>query len=175
MNSIHLAKAPQRREDFRRCRQAALDARGWLTAAGECAHGLLGEGDDWPSLLPVRPDQVIAGTRWFLLHPGKGGAYPLKVGLNTVGRLRDNDIVLGGDLVSRRHCVLLVHVWGGCDLHDTASLNGTWVNGRRIHQSVRLSSGDQIEVGETSLVFLNESDVEGEPDKSEGDHDTVAR
>ena len=48
-----------------------------------------------------------------------------------VGRFPDNDIHFVELCVSRRHCVLLVHAWGGCDLHDTASRNGTkqrWIS-----------------------------------------------
>jgi hypothetical protein len=52
----------------------------------------------------------------------------LRVGLNAVGRLPENDIVLARRYVSRRHCVFLVHTDGGCEVHDTASRNGTLVN-----------------------------------------------
>jgi hypothetical protein len=32
--------------------------------------------------------------------------------------------------------VILVHATSGCELHDTASTNGTFVNGHRIHDPV---------------------------------------
>src|SRR5262249_23134926 len=84
--------------------------------------------------------------------------YPLRIGFNTIGRLPDNDIELEEITVSRRHCVLLVHAWGGCELHDTASRNGTFVNGHRLRQAVRLTSGDQIGVCNRPLLFVSEKE-----------------
>jgi pSer/pThr/pTyr-binding forkhead associated (FHA) protein len=37
--------------------------------------------------------------------------------------------------VSRRHCVVLVHASGGCEVYDTASRNDTRVNGRRVSRA----------------------------------------
>ena len=58
--------------------------------------------------------------------------YPLHVGVNTLGRSSDNDVVLEDAFCSRRHCAILVHSTDSAELHDTASKNGTIVNGRRI-------------------------------------------
>lgn len=85
-----------------------------------------------------------------------GRTFRLKVGLNTVGRLPSNDIVFEDVYVSRRHCVFLVHAWGGCDLHDTASRNGTFVNGRRVCEPVRLTSGDRLQLPGKDLLFVAE-------------------
>jgi hypothetical protein len=157
LNSMHFENFA-RRQNYRRAREALLDARGWMTLAVERVHGLVEDSDDWPALLPVRPDDILPGTKCLLIEEQTGRRYALQTGLNTVGRFPENDIVLEPISVSRRHCVLLVHAWGGCELHDTASRNGTFVNGNRIQQSRRLQSGDRIRVGPVQLRFFHESD-----------------
>jgi len=54
--------------------------------------------------------------------------------------------------VSRRHAELTPDD-GQWYLRDLDSANGTFVNGRRIEQRVRLTPGDQIRCGSTLLVF----------------------
>src|SRR5262249_62310642 len=93
-----------------------------------------------------------AGLKFWLVD--KEYIYPLKLGLNTIGRAADNDVVLQDCFVSRRHCAVLVHTVDSCELHDTASKNGTYVNGHRIEGPTRLSSGDEIRMCERQLVFI---------------------
>ena len=152
LDSVHLGALP-RRHEYRRAREALLGARGWLTLAAEQLHGLAGGGDDGSALPPVRP-----GTKFLLVDHEAGCAYPLRTGLNTIGRLPNNDIVLDEPAVSRRHCVVLVHAWGRCELHDTASRNGTLVNGRRVQEPVALASGDSIQVCRRRLLFVSDRD-----------------
>jgi hypothetical protein len=165
LNSGHLG-CIRRRRQYRRAREFVFGARGWLTLAAEGVQHLVGEVDEWPSLLPVRPEGLIPGSKYFLIDHQAGYFYPLKIGLNTIGRLPDNDIVLEGSTVSRRHCVILVHAWGACELHDTASRNGTHVNGRLFRQPIRISSGDEIRVCQSLLLLVCEKDFQpyGEPD-----------
>jgi hypothetical protein len=171
LNSAHF-ECPFRRRQYRSARQNLLGARGWLTIASERFGDLVGESQDWPALLPVRPDRLLPGTRFFLADFRGGCAHPLKPGLNTIGRLPNNDIVWEEREVSRRHCVILVHAWGGADLHDTASRNGTFVNGRRVEQPVRLASGDRLRVCDRHLLFLSEKDFE-EAEEDEAHPDTA--
>ena len=156
LNSVHLGFDP-RREEYRRARERLLGGRGYLTIAAERAHGLA-EQVDWPSVLPA-PGQVIPGSKYLLIEPAAGCAHPLHPGLNTIGRMANNDIVLEEIWVSRRHCVLLVHAWGGCELHDTASRNGTFVNERRLTAPVRLALGDRIRLCSRRLVLAREDDL----------------
>jgi hypothetical protein len=153
LNSCHLLFP--RRLEYRRCREALLGERGWLTLAAEQFNDLVRHDDQWP----VRPDQALPGTRYLLVDRQSGGAYRLETGLNTVGRFSDNDIVFEDRYISRRHCVILIHAWGGCELHDTASLNGTFVNGARVRGPVRLASGDRIRLCDRDLVFVSEQDA----------------
>jgi hypothetical protein len=161
LDSCHLGFDP-RRQEYRRSREALLRERGPLTLAGEQLHGLLGAEEDWPSLLPFRPDQVIPGTRFLLVDHQADCYFVLKTGLNTIGRLTNNDIALEENWISRRHCVIIVHARGGSELHDTASLNGTWVNGRRVQHPVALASGDWIQVCHRLLLFVSEKDYQAE-------------
>jgi hypothetical protein len=173
LDSGHLGLLP-RRQEYRRAREALLGERGWLTLGAEGLRALVGAEDDSSALIPVRPDRLLPDTQFVLVDPRTGGGYPLQVGLNTVGRLPSNDIVLGEGWVSRRHCVLLVHARGGCDLHDTASLNGTFVNDRRVREPVRLASGDRIRICDKLLLFVSEKDYQAAAE--DDDHsDTIVR
>jgi hypothetical protein len=77
---------------YRMVRENLLSARGWLNLAAEGLHGLLGRVDDWPSLLPVRPEQLVPSLMHFLVDRRTKCRDPLKTGLNTRGRRPDNDI-----------------------------------------------------------------------------------
>jgi pSer/pThr/pTyr-binding forkhead associated (FHA) protein len=72
-----------------------------------------------------------------------GQRHCLRVGINTIGRFPENDVVLTAHIVSRRHCIVVVHATGGCEVYDTASRNGTWVNRRRVGR-VDLLPGDVL-------------------------------
>jgi hypothetical protein len=71
----------------------------------------------------------------------------------TVGRRPDSDIFLDDITVSRDHAIL---VRRGSDyyLDDCGSLNGTYVNRRRI-ESHRLADGDELQIGKYKLAFLS--------------------
>lgn len=60
----------------------------------------------------------------------------------TVGRRADNDAQIPGPDVSGRHAVLEFD--GGWLLRDNDSTNGTFFNGQRISQPVRLNVGDVV-------------------------------
>jgi diguanylate cyclase (GGDEF)-like protein len=82
--------------------------------------------------------------------------------MTTIGRGRDNDIVLPSDCVSRRH-LRLEHRVGGLYVIDLQSTNGTFVNEDvRATGEHRLNRGDQLKVGDTIFKFLSGSDVESQ-------------
>jgi FHA domain len=155
LDSAHFELRP-RRQQYRRARESLLGARGWVTLVRERAGDLLAEGD---SLLPVRPDDLLPGPRFFLVDEQTGDRYALRPGLNTLGRLPDNDVIFDEFAVSRRHCVILAHAWGGCELHDTASRNGTFLNERRITRPERLASGDVLRLASRQLRFVGVGDL----------------
>ena len=70
----------------------------------------------------------------------------------TIGRSPDCPIFLDDVTVSRRHAVL-VEQDGRWSIEDQGSLNGTFVNRRRV-DSADLSDGDEIQIGKYRLTFL---------------------
>jgi hypothetical protein len=151
LNSLHLE--PARRQDYRRAREALLQSRGMQTLYAERERG---EEPDDPrsSHTCIRnvDGSPPAGVDLWLVD--KDFVYPLKVGLNTMGRSADNDVVVEDLYVSRRHCAVLVHHDRTCELHDTASKNGTFLNGTRISGPTPVKSGDEIRICNRQFVFL---------------------
>jgi hypothetical protein len=152
-NSLHLEASP-RREDFRKARARLLGVCGEHTLM--CDQERLAElAEAGPHTLIERPGEKPIGVH-FWLKDGDG-IYPLKVGLNSVGRMPDNDVIVPDGSVSRRHCAIVVHAGDGCELHDTASKNGTFLNGKRIHGPTRLSHGDEIRMCDHKIVFQTDA------------------
>lgn len=152
LHSLHLQEQP-RRSLFRAARAALQAACGADTLAGQARPPAPADSQPLapPAGTPPRPPRPAARFAFYL----KDGTnvYPLHVGLNTVGRLPDNDIVVRDDCVSRRHCAIVIHSDLRCELHDVASKNGTLLNGHRIPGPSRLQSGDQITLCGRRLTF----------------------
>ena len=70
----------------------------------------------------------------------------------SVGRTPDAGVFLDDVTVSRNHA-LLVRRRDGLYIDDLGSLNGTYVNRRRI-ESHKLEDGDEILIGKYKLSFL---------------------
>jgi len=70
----------------------------------------------------------------------------------SIGRSPDAGVFLDDVTVSRNHA-LLVRRRDGLYIDDLGSLNGTYVNRRRI-ESHRLEDGDEIQVGKYKLSYL---------------------
>ena len=99
---------------------------------------------------------VVARGAALVIRAGGGRAgesFPLEGDRLTVGRRPDSDVFLDDITVSRDHAVL---VRRGHDyfLDDCGSLNGTYVNRRRI-ESHRLVDGDELQIGKYKLAFLS--------------------
>lgn len=70
----------------------------------------------------------------------------------TIGRSPDCEIFLDDVTVSRKHAVLLQRD-GRFLVEDLGSLNGTFLNRRRI-ESGELADGDELQIGKYRLTFL---------------------
>lgn len=70
----------------------------------------------------------------------------------TLGRDPKCDIFLDDVTVSRKHAE--VRAGDDVTLEDLASLNGTYVNRRRIDTPEALLDGDEIQIGKFRLVFI---------------------
>ena len=69
-----------------------------------------------------------------------------------IGRSPDCDIFLDDVTVSRNHAVLIEQN-GRYVVEDQGSLNGTFVNRRRI-ESAQLEEGDELQVGKYRMTFI---------------------
>jgi len=149
-NSVHLD--PSRRQDYRRAREALLGACGVATLysgkSDNPSNTCIQPGDGSP---PGVGAQAPPGLEHWLTE--KDCVYPLHLGFNTVGRSGDNDVVVDDLYISRRHCTLLVHHDNTCELHDTASKNGTLLNGKKLSGPTRLRPGDEIRICNRTFVY----------------------
>lgn len=73
----------------------------------------------------------------------------------TIGRAKDNDIVLDHPQVSRYHAVI-ERFGPRYRIRDLKSTNGTFVNGRRITKPLDLKEGDIIKIAAFKLVLSEE-------------------
>jgi len=99
-------------------------------------------------------------TAWLVKSSGEQVALGATCSL---GRSSANDIVVQSGNVSRRHATIHQRAPGEFWLADLGSINGTWLNERRITQPTQLFDGDRVSVGEVTLVFLQTPGSDGSP------------
>jgi pSer/pThr/pTyr-binding forkhead associated (FHA) protein len=134
-----------------------IEATGTLPVAGE-------------GTVPVVPVEPVAPTRpeWIdearanLSVPGKYLAYedggrrivvPVAREWTRIGRSLSADVRFDDATVSRRHALIVAQA-DGVRVLDDRSLNGVFVNGRRVEWSP-LTDGDEIVVGRHTLHFMD--------------------
>jgi len=126
-----------------------------LTGTRLCSHcgaEISGEqehspGPDLGTILDAEPAPYLLITA----GPARGQVFELR-GEVSLGRSRINSIALSDGKVSRNHAKL-DPVRNTYILTDLGSANGTFVNGVRVTQPVRLRDGDSLQVGDTQLIF----------------------
>lgn len=99
--------------------------------------------------------QVILKVAWVRVEAGfrRGRELILARPEVTIGRAESCDIGLFGDAgVEKLHARILQR-GGEYYLADAGSPGGTFVNGRRVAEPVRLRSGDLIQLGKSALRF----------------------
>jgi pSer/pThr/pTyr-binding forkhead associated (FHA) protein len=84
---------------------------------------------------------------------GRAGETFHPEGETTIGRSPDCGIFLDDVTVSRKHAVF-VERDGGFFVEDQGSLNGTFVNRKRV-ESAQLEDGDELQIGKYRLSFFN--------------------
>jgi transcriptional regulator with GAF, ATPase, and Fis domain len=104
---------------------------------------------------------MTQGTTAYLVvrrHDGFGDVFPLVAGQTyALGRSATNRIVLKDDLCSREHAEVN-YAEGDWRVRDLDSLNGTRVNGHKIEGERALVPGDEIHLGRTYLLFVEDMD-----------------
>lgn len=115
------------------------------------------EGTEAPAQEPAVAgvDALPAGSALLVVKrgPNAGSRFLLDRDTTSAGRHPDSDIFLDDVTVSRRHAEF-TRTAEGFSVADSGSLNGTYVNRDRI-DSVRLSDGDEVQIGKFRLVFFS--------------------
>lgn len=82
-------------------------------------------------------------------------------GVQTIGRTPDNDIVVADVLASRRHARLISSPGAAPVIEDLGSINGTFVNGARVHRQ-NVTDGDVVTIGNSDFVVSGGNLVRGQ-------------
>lgn len=93
---------------------------------------------------PEQPGEDVFGYLYELT--ATPAQYPLHLGDNTIGAGGNNDIVIHRPAVSWNHAILICRN-DRILVQDSASTNGTFLNGNRIRSPKRLNHGDILRFG----------------------------
>lgn len=111
---------------------------------------------------PLYPESKVANERdtrslpagrskrFWLEHDGQN--VELRRGTLVVGRSSSCHLVLEDSMVSRRHAELIV-VEDSVTVRDLGSVNGLYVNARRVEGSQRLKEGDTLQIGQREFIL----------------------
>ncbi len=113
----------------------------------------------------TRPIQLLSGGWLFLRGDGAPVAeYRLIRPVTTLGRSETSDILLMDAKVSRHHAEILYNPSKRANpaktftplLRDLGSINGTYLNGRRLtpREEVWLQHGDRLGLGEIEIIYI---------------------
>ncbi|MBA3407637.1 MAG: FHA domain-containing protein [Solirubrobacterales bacterium] len=135
-----------------------VEATGTLPVAGE---GTLPLASAPGPVAPGRPDWIDEASS-NVPEPGKYLAYedsgrrivvPVAREWTRIGRSLAADVRFDDSTVSRRHALIVAQA-DGVRVLDDRSLNGVYVNGRRVEWSP-LADGDEIVVGRHTIHFMD--------------------
>jgi hypothetical protein len=130
-----------------------------------CGASLIAEHADPQSTMSYAPSDVSAEIKplkgpqpqaaALVIRRGGGRAgetYELTAERTTIGRHPDSDVFLDDVTVSRNHSVITRDA-DGYAIADEGSLNGTYINRRRVERHV-LIDGDELQIGKYKLTFI---------------------
>lgn len=86
-----------------------------------------------------------------LVDAVNGTEYPITDAISVIGRAKDCSIRINHRALSRYHAIIR-HTENAWSLRDMKSLNGVYLNGRRIHAAT-LRHNDDLALGDHKLVF----------------------
>ncbi|MFH1810767.1 MAG: FHA domain-containing protein [Pseudomonadota bacterium] len=142
--------AASRLDDVRRVAEEA-DDDGLPTRFEQRPEDSLSEG--------ASEERTIAGgqLKCYVVHKLADGSerdYPLGLEPFAIGRHPQNDLVLADRGISRRHARVVLENTGRYTVSDLSSGNGVFVNGTRVHGKFKLTSGDTITMGSSTMDYL---------------------
>jgi pSer/pThr/pTyr-binding forkhead associated (FHA) protein len=107
----------------------------------------------------VEVGALPAHTASLIVRTGSqaGATFTLRNVLTRLGRSTENEISLDDITVSRRHAEVQ-RQGDGYVVRDSGSLNGTYLNQRRIDGEATLTHGDELQVGKFRLVYFERTD-----------------
>lgn len=79
--------------------------------------------------------------------------YPLEDN-TSIGRSNKSNVVIKDPYISKEH-LRIVKDEGDYYLEDMESANGTFVNGNKILDVVKLKNGDRVRIGQVEFLFVN--------------------
>jgi pSer/pThr/pTyr-binding forkhead associated (FHA) protein len=147
------------------CSECGHHNREGARFCGRCGASLLeADGGEPTEALPAieatlaedSPAAVDTGTLVIRVGGGRAGEqFAVRSDVTTIGRAPQSDVFLDDITVSRSHA-RLERTPNGPQLTDLGSLNGTYVNRERI-ETVRLSDGDELQIGKYRLTYIEKS------------------
>ena len=138
-----------------------LQATGTLPLSGQESAAMPAptpDGREQPGWLPqARAGLTVPGKYLAYEESGRQVVTPLAQEWTRIGRSLAADIRFDDATVSRRHA-LVVNQADGVRVLDDRSLNGVYVNGKRVEWSP-LADGDEITIGRHRLFYLDTATV----------------
>ncbi len=138
-----------------------IQATGTLPLSGQEAAPLAAPGPverERPAwVTEARATITVPGRYLAYEESGKHIVAPLNQEWTRIGRSLAADVRFDDATVSRRHA-LVVCQQDGVRVLDDRSLNGVYVNGKRVEWS-NLTDGDEITIGRHALYFVNTATV----------------
>jgi pSer/pThr/pTyr-binding forkhead associated (FHA) protein len=99
---------------------------------------------------PPPPAEGGKPKRFWLEHNGQN--IDLRRGRLLVGRSSNCQLILEDSMVSRRHAELLV-TEDSVTVVDLGSVNGLYLNSRRVRENQRMKEGDRLQIGQREFVL----------------------
>jgi two-component system cell cycle response regulator len=114
--------------------------------------------DDTTQVLTLGPEGAVSVTptprdrcTLVMIHGSTPGAtIPVRATRLTIGRGAQAGLQLDDSALSRLHAEI-TRIDGAWHVRDLGSTNGTWVDGTRVVEAVRLSDGQRLSLGTTTV------------------------
>lgn len=119
------------------------------------------------NLLKINKTLIVNLDGQISKKPGPGSSLPYAIyplmkrtnsesqgGRFTIGRTKENDMIMKDMAISKRHAIIGIHK-GAFFIKDCGSTNGTRLNGRTVaDKPVKLNDKDVIQLGNYKFTFL---------------------